>query len=451
VGCGDDRPDLLASFQGNVRNVAGEVSARTAPSGWWAFWASLEPPNAVAQSCEAQSVLACAETFADGSAAGERCTEVNSASCEFNTEIHVIDDDAGVSFVDDTDGDGGRDLDEPVAHLTNDLGSVCNGTVIVLHDVDINFAAETAVARRVDKPVDACPSGTPQGTRTEGAGGTPTEGTPVETVGTPGTELPTETPPPTPTLTPGALCAGPTDIPCPEGQTCNATAPAPGTCETSTVTPTPTNGDGGSATATEGGGGGNPTRTPTQQPEPTATAGGLCGGPTDIPCPPGQVCSAMAPIPGNCAVAPATPTRTRAPTRTPTAPAGATATRTPTEAAGATATPTEPPDATATPTEPAGTTATPTEETAATPTSTEPPDATATPTGAATPMSCGDDQDCGPNAYCAQPGDCRLADAGECVPRDCGQAACMCNRDANCLDGQTCQGATGLTCGTCTP
>ncbi len=152
-----------------------------------------------------------------------RCSRVNERNCEFQTEIRLTEDGepASVFFFLDEDGDDrpADDGSELEAVLANFLPELCNGDVILLEDVDIDFLTGLATASSATKTVDAC--GKPRTpTRTPTPPGTPATATPTRT-GTPPTSTPTRTGTPataTPTPTTGCLpngssCSG-SQVPC---------------------------------------------------------------------------------------------------------------------------------------------------------------------------------------------------------------------------------------------
>ena len=161
-GCGgDDHHGGSAEFTGNVSAVApaqASVPLRHRPLlaalGWWL------PSAAIAQSsCPALHVLACASNGND-----TQCHRVDSDSCAFDVSIDTLDSSFAsgmVFFVDDANGNGSQDDGEATATLTNELGSVCNGSVVTLSGVVIDFLGSTATAVSVVKNPDTCPATTP--------------------------------------------------------------------------------------------------------------------------------------------------------------------------------------------------------------------------------------------------------------------------------------------------
>ena len=105
-------------------------------------------------------------------------------------------------FVQDANGSGGVDAGERQAFLVSPLPRrLCNGDVIEIPDVDIDFQTATATAGgAITKQIDACPQPTGIPTRTPSRTSTPGTPSPTST-GTPATPTPTETPTPTPTST----------------------------------------------------------------------------------------------------------------------------------------------------------------------------------------------------------------------------------------------------------
>jgi len=132
------------------------------------------------------------------------CSPVRSSDCTFSTRIVLSEDDQSVFlfFVRDTNGNGGVDAGERQAFLVSPLPRrLCNGDVIEIPDVDIDFVTATATAGGfITKQIDACPE--PTGIASATPSRTTTPGAPSPTAtGTPPTPTPSETPTPTPTST----------------------------------------------------------------------------------------------------------------------------------------------------------------------------------------------------------------------------------------------------------
>jgi len=251
-GCGDNAT-LPVDFEGNVTSVETSPSASLrAPSAKHTFLVRLDVERlrgVFVSSAEAQlgdcsaatqqrlaDVLACVEagSFATPiptattsttptvtpsgtvtptavptvttSSTAAVCSRVRSSDCTFSTRIELSEDGGRVFlfFVQDANGNGGVDTGERQAFLVSALPSrLCNGDVIEIPDVDINFLTGTATAGGfITKQIDACPEPTAIATHT--ASQTSTPGTPSPTTtGTPPTPTPTptETPTPTPTNT----------------------------------------------------------------------------------------------------------------------------------------------------------------------------------------------------------------------------------------------------------
>jgi hypothetical protein len=132
------------------------------------------------------------------------CSPVRSSDCTFSTRIVLSEDGQSVFlfFVQDTNGNGGVDAGERQAFLVSPLPRrLCNGDVIEIPDVDIDFVTATATAGGfITKQIDACPE--PTGIATATPSRTTTPGAPSPTAtGTPATPTPSDTPTPTPTST----------------------------------------------------------------------------------------------------------------------------------------------------------------------------------------------------------------------------------------------------------
>src|ERR1051326_5154587 len=261
--CGDNG-SLPVDFEGNVASVEPPASAAVDRSTGSAFarrdiprsrWLGVSTADAQSAPCttavqqQLADVLACVSTSNSGKLTLV-CRHVNARRRPFSVEIGFDQDgqQAAVAFVDDANRNGAADAGESGAVLTSPLPSrMCNGDVIEIPDVDVDFANGTATAGgAITKQVDACPAptgaatSTPTGTRTP-VSGTPTATrtgtppTPTATVtGTPPTATPTRTATATPTRTPTTSTtstATPTRTPTPTG--------APGATATATRTATP--------------------------------------------------------------------------------------------------------------------------------------------------------------------------------------------------------------------
>jgi hypothetical protein len=162
MGCGGDHHRRGVTFVGNVTSVSPQQAMLQAPSPrWFAKVESLLLPNAVAQSsCPALHVLACASNGSDP----EDCERVDSGDCGFSVSVPADSDGfvgGTVAFVDDQDDDGEHDSGEPTAFLLAALGRLCEGTVVKLDDVAINFTLGTATAASVNEDPDTCANVTP--------------------------------------------------------------------------------------------------------------------------------------------------------------------------------------------------------------------------------------------------------------------------------------------------
>jgi hypothetical protein len=254
-GCGDNST-LPVDFEGNVATVeTSGATALRAPASEHALLVRLDFDrlrSSVVASAEAQSaactaatqqrlagVLACAETtnfvtpvptttalatptgtVTPAATATSRpassnrvCSPVRSSDCRFSTRIVLSEDGQSVFlfFLQDTNNNGDVDPGERQAFLVSPLpGRLCNGDVLEIPDVDVNFLTSTATAGGfIIKLIDACPAPTSAPTRTPtrtATAGTPAAGTPTATAtGTPPTPTAsataTATASPTPTST----------------------------------------------------------------------------------------------------------------------------------------------------------------------------------------------------------------------------------------------------------
>lgn len=197
-GCGSSGGEDVVTFRGNVESV---VAAAFAPSSSHTYLARLGGwlfPSAVAQSScstEVEDVLACAGTGSEDEEGGQvRCNRVRTSDCGFQVEIRLAaeGDPVTLFFVQDENGDGAIDEGEPTASIDDPpTFPVCNGDVIALDDVEIDFEAGSYSADGIVKE-EGC-SATPTPTSTSGPSPTPT----TESSPTPTTE-----PTPTATVTP---------------------------------------------------------------------------------------------------------------------------------------------------------------------------------------------------------------------------------------------------------
>jgi hypothetical protein len=130
---------------------------------------------------------------------------VRSSDCTFSTRIVLSDDgqSAFLFFLQDANGNGRVDAGEREAFLVSPLPRrLCNGDVLEIPDVDVDFLTGTATAGgSITKQIDACPAPTSVPTRTPSRTSTPGTPTPT-TTGTPPTATPTVTPTMTATPTP---------------------------------------------------------------------------------------------------------------------------------------------------------------------------------------------------------------------------------------------------------
>ena len=163
VACGSDGGDNGVTFSGTVTSVTPQqtAAAQSGPRRWLADVRALAVADAVAQSsCPALHVLACASNGSDP----QVCERVNASSCNFSVTVPA--DAAGfisgqLTFVDDQNGDRRPTTGEPVAALIAVFGRLCEGTVVKLDGVSMNFTAATAVASSIRKDPDTCTNATP--------------------------------------------------------------------------------------------------------------------------------------------------------------------------------------------------------------------------------------------------------------------------------------------------
>jgi len=216
------------AFTGNVSSVSAQAKLESSPRRWFSRLDGLWPASAIAQSTSAVNhVLVCAGNGRDPAV----CNQVNGDGTFF-LALNLIDSDfaqGSLGFVDDANHNGVFDQGDGFALLTNPFKPVCDGSVVTLINVAIDFASHTATAAAVEKDPDTCPTPTPTAT------GTATPPPTATRTGTPPTATPTRTPTRTPTPT-GTLPT-PTRTPTPTG-----TPPTP----TPTQTPTPTYSSGAS-------------------------------------------------------------------------------------------------------------------------------------------------------------------------------------------------------------
>jgi len=161
-GCGGDDNGPSARFTGAVSGVSptqASVPLRSRPLLAAVEW--MLPTLAHAQStCPALHLLACASNGRDSAV----CRHVDADSCNFDVSLDVLENlFAGGTFffVDDANGNGQEDSGEATAMLTNPLGAVCNGSVVALTDVAIDFLGGAATAVSVVKDPNTCPDTTP--------------------------------------------------------------------------------------------------------------------------------------------------------------------------------------------------------------------------------------------------------------------------------------------------
>ena len=208
-GCGgsDHNSSTSATITGNVASVSpAQANAQTRSRLLAA--ADLLVPRAVAQSsCPARHVLVCVTSDPSQQPV---CDTIDADSCRFSISFDVVNDFAGgaVAFGDDANQNGRADSGEGLAFLTNPIGPICPGTVVVLNDLTIDFSTITATAASVDKAPDTCgATATPTVNRTGTPTATPTRVRTNTPTGTPPTATPTRTATSLPTLTATAAAA----------------------------------------------------------------------------------------------------------------------------------------------------------------------------------------------------------------------------------------------------
>jgi hypothetical protein len=223
-GCGgsDHNGPSSATFNGNVSAVNGQTKVERSRH-WLASVKALLPADAVAQTSCPTNLIFCVNNGADPTI----CRSVGGSDCSFDVSIDANDDfSRGVLvFVNDANGNGEGDTGEQFAFIDNDYKPVCDGTVVTLSDVTVDFVTHHATALSVDKDPNTCPTpsasptrsvtptvtGTRTATPTATRTGTPPTATPTRTrTGTPPTATPTGTLTATPT---GTLTATPTETP----------------------------------------------------------------------------------------------------------------------------------------------------------------------------------------------------------------------------------------------
>jgi hypothetical protein len=182
---GDDNKARGVTFVGTVTSVTPQQAMLQVPSRrWLAKIESLLLPNAVAQSsCPAKHVLACA---ANGATA-EACERVDIVDCGFSVSVPALPDAfarGAFGFIDDANDNGEHDSGETIAFLFEALGRLCEGTVVKLDDVQIDFTPGMAhaTAGSVRKDPDTCtgpvPTSTPAPTPTPYSIAAPLNGPP---------------------------------------------------------------------------------------------------------------------------------------------------------------------------------------------------------------------------------------------------------------------------------
>ena len=229
LGCADKPPDSVR-VEGNVVAVtsAPPSASRVAPRDFAAIGTWLESlwvAPAIAQSCGAavQGVLACLATQGAGPTFGGTCARVRS-NCLFEVDIVLAapGDSLFLFFCADSDGNGSCEPTEISAPYLNfdRVGNFCNGDVLRVTDVSIDFASQICSGSPASVVADGCAPPDP----TEGAPtATARPGEPTQPPGplptlAPGV-TPSPPPPPTQTSPPGVTPPTPTRTPLPPGPT----------------------------------------------------------------------------------------------------------------------------------------------------------------------------------------------------------------------------------------
>jgi hypothetical protein len=202
-GCGgSDHGSSDATITGNVTSVSPAQAMLESRSRMFALSDWMFASRAIAQStCPARHVLACVSS---GPGQPVECEKIDTDSCRFAVSFTVVNEfeQGTVAFVNDANDNGQPDSGERLAFLSNPLGSICPGSVVVLNDLAVDFTAQIATAASVEKAPDTCSAtATPSATRS--VTGTPSS-TPTHAptaTGTPPTATPTRTPTALPTLT----------------------------------------------------------------------------------------------------------------------------------------------------------------------------------------------------------------------------------------------------------
>jgi hypothetical protein len=103
-------------------------------------------------------VLACATTLESDTP--PTCRPLEESSCDFSLELPLREAGAmvGLFFVQDDDGSGEADGAERVAKLIDEKqgAPLCNGDVVRVEDVAVDFAEAAPSAAAIHKLVDAC-------------------------------------------------------------------------------------------------------------------------------------------------------------------------------------------------------------------------------------------------------------------------------------------------------
>jgi hypothetical protein len=242
-GCGEGGGRSAVIVQGKVTSVSGATARAVSNQARFVRLASLfvaGDARAQSSTCAAAHMLACVMF----DSADPVCAPVDHDTCAFTLVVVIAEGQHPVRlvFVDDANQNGHPDVGEGMADLAENLGTTCNGSQILIGDVDVDFTTHTARPRGAfEKNPDACPVSTPLATPTPPPGASPTVAPPppppmgtATKSATPGGVTAT----PTPSVTPSST---PTPVVTTFTFTCNGTDALPG------QTPVP---DSGSGTAT---------------------------------------------------------------------------------------------------------------------------------------------------------------------------------------------------------
>jgi hypothetical protein len=162
------------TFEGNVAAVL-PPQASLGTRRWLARVESyLFPRPAIAQStCAAKHVLACVTNGRDPAV----CSAVNPSDCRFSVSTGLVSGSfagGAFGFADDTNENGAIDPGEAVAFFLSSFANACEGSVLTLNEVFIDFSDGFATAASVDSN-QTCPTPTPTPTGRPTPSPTPTK------------------------------------------------------------------------------------------------------------------------------------------------------------------------------------------------------------------------------------------------------------------------------------